>query len=589
MSLPVWKLALLERKKKQEEEVKIKRSNAEEAKLASLPAWKRAIALREKQAKGPTASNLPITKNKISSDKWQVAVERVKGSDSPILNQKSKSKDASSSPRPVLSSATTKTDNKKQVMQKWKHSSSSSAAKLAITPIASFATASSAATPPSPSQEDEDPSLAALPAWKRALILKKRQQQQKPVTTEDVNIVNKQNSGEDEPDSGAPTSCNGTLSAPKAQRPEVVNRRDAEEAPAHRLVEQEGKTLHAPVYKEVDEWANVREQDDKFQGLPLWKQALIKRRRADIAKRSGLPVPEQSPPTSKADIAKLPVPEKSAPPTSKANTYSPLSKKAALEQRNKTTSISPRKVKTVNEQKKKVGVRELSSNRKILTKAVDLKLVSKEPVTAKSKDFKPARKAPLPPSVKDPMFTYNFSKSTRHTLDTGGTSSDSTDSELEDAVVTNLDESSDEGDSGIVLQSYSANKPSGSSPSLGQKSHSESSVSTEPVLGKKRKVSVPHCVPHPACTTTPCSCSCDEFHGVTHNLCWNTSTQSMTIRIIMRLSKVEVKTHLHPLPPRTLASPIDSTPHYAPTMSLIHMHTVSVLQHHLGALPQTIP
>ena len=554
MAIPAWKLALLEKKKKQEEEAKVKEAQAEEAKLASLPAWKRAIALREKQAKdapqGGTA-NHSITPPTKRSNKWQVAVERVKGPDSPILP---KWKGASSSParevvaNPVIASSnkfagfskpevftgspkpgrpaqlagsamspkpgrsagsskpelvfaghpkpaakiaantTTKTENK--VAQRWTHKNSSSSS-------ASAAPLSKASPAGPPITGDDDPSLAAMPAWKRALLLKKRQQQQKPV--EDSSITSKHNGGEDEPDSAAPASTPSvpTPSAPKAHQPEVVNKRvdtGDVEAPSNRLVEQEGKTLRAPVYKEVDEWANVKEEDDKFQSLPPWKQALIKRRRVDIAKRSGLPVPES--PT---------------PPTAQG-VSSPLTKKAAFEKKsNSRSSNSPKKpAKTVNEQKGKVGRRDLSRNRTknespTPTKAVDSKPVKKAPVHKKSEDLKPARKAPQPPPAKDPMFTYNFSKSksTHHTLDTGGTSSDSTDSELEDAVVTNLDESSDEGDSGIVLQRYTPSKPSSSSPnigqkspSLGQKSHSDTSVDTPSVLskpGKKKRGVSPCC------------------------------------------------------------------------------------------------
>lgn len=72
--------------------------------------------------------------------------------------------------------------------------------------------------------------------------------------------------------------------------PEVVNRQTEVNQAEQRLVQQEGKTLHPPIYKEVDQWANVGEEDEKFKKLPLWKQALIKRRRADIAVRTGQPV-----------------------------------------------------------------------------------------------------------------------------------------------------------------------------------------------------------------------------------------------------------------------------------------------------------
>ena len=88
-----------------------------------------------------------------------------------------------------------------------------------------------------------------------------------------------------------------------AKAPEVVNRRMSETAQPNRLVQQEGVTLHAPVFKEVPQWANVSEEDPKFTNLPQWKQALIKRRRADIAKRTGTNTTSVSPPRSPTEMA----------------------------------------------------------------------------------------------------------------------------------------------------------------------------------------------------------------------------------------------------------------------------------------------
>ncbi len=79
-------------------------------------------------------------------------------------------------------------------------------------------------------------------------------------------------------------------------QPEIVNRQSQESNLPNKLVEQEGITLHPPVFKEVDVWANVSEDDPKFLQLPQWKQALIKRRRADIVKRTTSPPPTSPPP-----------------------------------------------------------------------------------------------------------------------------------------------------------------------------------------------------------------------------------------------------------------------------------------------------
>ena len=71
--------------------------------------------------------------------------------------------------------------------------------------------------------------------------------------------------------------------------PEVVNRGGATETPSYQsqVMQTEGVAHRAPVFKEVAEWADVSEEDEKFRKLPAWKQALIRRRRADIASRKG--------------------------------------------------------------------------------------------------------------------------------------------------------------------------------------------------------------------------------------------------------------------------------------------------------------
>lgn len=494
-AIPPWKLLILERKKKQEEDEKVRQAQADEAKLASMPAWKRAIILREKQAKSggvsssapPTSAQVPSTTAGKLSDRWVVAVERVKGPDSPILKQKSSCNRTSSDGQPPpFSSAvneankqkvhtsvnhwSTKQPTKKQVVDRSKHITSiaNSTFESVNVPSATKSTSSVIlSTSVATSNQNDDPNLAGLPAWKRALVLKKRnqRQQQQPAT------------GEDEPDStgvlkshpiaGVAPVINhvSTPPAPEVRQPKVVNRVEEGEVSNQRLIEQEGITLHPPVYKEVDEWANVNEEDTKFKDLPLWKQALIKRRRADIAKRSGLPVTSTtvtSATTTAMNSKKQVVPEKKLP----------TSKNHQIENRIYTTS----------EKKKSSNYRNTRGKATSTTRST------------KNENQKPIRKAPLPPSAKkEPMFTYSFSKSTHHQLDTAGdTSSDSTDSEFEDAVITNLDDSDD---GGIVLQHYSAIKSvEESSPTMGQKSFSESSVHASPMPAKKKKVSFNVCI-----------------------------------------------------------------------------------------------
>lgn len=100
-----------------------------------------------------------------------------------------------------------------------------------------------------------------------------------------------------------PTVIPSSQPSKLTKAPEVVNRRTSETTQPNRLVEQEGVTLHAPVFKEVPQWANVSEEDPKFTNLPQWKQALIKRRRADIAKRTGTNTTGVSPPRSPTEMA----------------------------------------------------------------------------------------------------------------------------------------------------------------------------------------------------------------------------------------------------------------------------------------------
>ena len=71
---------------------------------------------------------------------------------------------------------------------------------------------------------------------------------------------------------------------PKAV-PDVINRSHSPDQ--NQLLKDEAVKRRAPVYKEVNKWSSVAEDDPTFLSLPLWKQALIKRRRADIAKRTG--------------------------------------------------------------------------------------------------------------------------------------------------------------------------------------------------------------------------------------------------------------------------------------------------------------
>lgn len=97
------------------------------------------------------------------------------------------------------------------------------------------------------------------------------------------------------PDRAAPKSPPRGVAEPARTRtrPEIIRGEEADPR-SNRLLTLEGVTLRAPVFREVDEWADVPEDDAKFKQLPPWKQALIKRRRRDIARRTGTAVEKEN-------------------------------------------------------------------------------------------------------------------------------------------------------------------------------------------------------------------------------------------------------------------------------------------------------
>lgn len=199
-------------------------------------------------------------------------------------------------------------------------------------------------------------------------------------------------------------------------QPEIVNRPRADATGSTKLVEQEGVVHRPPAYKVVDEWANVSEDDPRFKKLPLWKQALIKRRRNDYAKRSAA-IPAESPKGQKISFT--------------------------------TSFISTQPTPTWNSgQSNSEDTNKSTTNRFTSTNNNKLQPVRKAP----------GRPAPAPPpKQEEPMFTFSFSK--HRTLDAGSDSEDS-DSDLEDVTVTNLDDDdvSDEDSGidkgGIIVTSY---------------------------------------------------------------------------------------------------------------------------------------
>ena len=245
------------------------------------------------------------------------------------------------------------------------------------------------------------------------------------------------------------------------RQPEIVNRPQADSEGPTKLVEQEGTVLRPPVYKEVDEWANVTENDPSFKKLPLWKQALIKRRRNDIVKRSAPPPPEQ-----------------------------PASDKQKSSSNRETQNTPKWNVQTLNKSMEKNKSPHTSTSQG----SNKLQPVRKAPTRPE-----PTRSAPPPPKQEkeEPMFTYSFSK---NRLD-AGSESENSDSDLEDVQVTNLDESEDE-DSGIdkgaiVVMSYKVTNSEYAPPTSPTKteSHGIPRSESKPILvdpsKKSYKVSIP--------------------------------------------------------------------------------------------------
>ena len=590
--VPAWKQALIERKKKQEEKENAKKMQEEKKKLASLPAWKRAILLREKLAKvSGGASRYLAGANMVAShadeqrsEKWQVAVERVKGLDSPILKKTSWPRSSNpneeefsllSSPKqPAKMASMSFSGGSAQSVSQKSHFTDLYTESGNKAPTASIDTsslmleaASSAYSTPSAKSmgsavvrvEVEGPNLTGLPAWKKILVLKKQKSRPR-ITIDDETkreLADKDKTELGDMLSGKPSNSairkeSGLFTAPtnpstQQQQPEVVNRASNKLAD-QRLIQQEGKTLHPPIYKEVDQWANVREDDDKFKNSPLWKQALIRRRRADIAIRSGkpllpIPMPVQAPIRDIAKGTKVTKPspgkitltadskkssrrqpeaksrifhtrngktttEKSSnqqqgqeiissvenkkstinKPVRNETALKPVRNEAALKPVRREAALKPIRseaaLKPVRREAALKPVRNEAALKPVRNEAA-LKPVRSEAVLNSVRNeaaLKPVRKAPALPMGHakkiETMFDFNFSKSLRHCDDT--CSSNSTDSDLEEAIVTNLDEVSDESDSGIVLRNY---RP------LGEKEHPpQKPPQNTSILGGSKKI-----------------------------------------------------------------------------------------------------
>ena len=340
------------------------------------------------------------------------------------------------------------------------------------------------ATVPAVAQVD-DSDLAGLPSWKRALILKKRQKQAGLVPGASTQAQNGSADKTSEPSKASeplpetPKSPNVTKKQSTTKsRPDVVNRANESDNPgSNKLVQREGVSLHPPIFNEVGQWANVAADDPKFTQLPQWKQALILRRRKDIAKRSGQETSPPDSPTVKTAAEKR---RASSPiSSSQAETKKGGSKKATGKSTRKTEGKKATKTKATEDKKtmtsKSSNKSKAKSGEEKTTKTVKANANKAKATSTAGKhgsgEIKPVRSAPTKPPEKkqvekekeeekeEPMFTWNFSK---NSMDTGDAMSNSSDSELEDVQITSIDdELTDEDDSGIggggggtILKSY---------------------------------------------------------------------------------------------------------------------------------------
>ena len=341
--------------------------------------------------------------------------------------------------------------------------------------------ATTPAPSPAPAVQVDDSDLGGLPSWKRALILKKRQKQAGIVPGA---IAQPQNGSADKASTPAEASETSSSKSPETtkkvsttkSRPDVVNRAGESENPgSNKLVQKEGVTLHPPIFNEVGQWANVAADDPKFTQLPQWKQALILRRRKDIAKRSGQETSPPDSPTIKTAAEKRRASSSgssSQAETKKGNkraTTKSTGKTEGKKTSSKTKAAEEKKTTTKSSNKSKAKSSEEKTAKTIKANATSNKAKSGSTAGKHgSGGIKPVRAAPTKPPEKkqeeekkeeeEPMFTWNFSK---NSMDTGDAMSNSSDSELEDVQITSIDdELSDEDDSGIggsggtILKSY---------------------------------------------------------------------------------------------------------------------------------------
>ena len=243
--------------------------------------------------------------------------------------------------------------------------------------------------------------------------------------------------------------------------PEVVNRGVKSDQPSNQsqVMQTEGVTHRAPVYKEVSEWANVLEDDEKFQSLPTWKQALIRRRRADIAKRSGITTSVDDVPLTNGPVPSGDVNVQGVPSENRTAGNPPWKQQMM---RRKTEGGSAGQNVMSNFEKKHLSTRRdpptnPNSNVKALlgrftSPAPVTKITSSHPPRSPSPSSPPPHSSPAttsttgvpPPSSSGHTIRKTFTWTPGETTMPGEALSDSSDGEEEEDEVTNLDDTSEE-------------------------------------------------------------------------------------------------------------------------------------------------
>ena len=344
MSVPAWKKAIFERRRQQEEEEKRKKAE-KDAYLASLPPWKRAMVIKKMGETSNTTSisqqsskeSLLIKRRESTPNKtfqasalqprpfpivethpeptvptWRKALEerktvaearmRLEKSQIEITDVNKSNKEESVGPRRssgmwTQTAGVEQTDGtESKVVSKVESLTKQQEVEKEQSYIRPKLVKESS---PLQSMDEDDPQFMSMPKWKQDLIKRKRQsklQQQSSFPAVVPNSIEKVSSKQQITVVSKSNEIQITANQKEdfSVKPEVVNASNKKEDDSPKLVKREGKSLKPPVYKVTSKWAEITEDNPEFQNLPQWKQALIRRRKNDVTKRSTPPEPLKS-------------------------------------------------------------------------------------------------------------------------------------------------------------------------------------------------------------------------------------------------------------------------------------------------------